>query len=538
MKTATLPLSIGQIGAPGDSEFASKFWAQMAGRPTPAYFTAIFAVFAALYLISWPVVFSLNLWVLKDRASFLNLDYLLSQHLRLGVDTFYGYGLLPVAVQHWLFVLFGRGYWPLLGCALVTLVLMAAVWAFILGNLPRGAIWMAAVLAMSPILNPVSPNLPYSLVQLSMLFALLCVLAGHADAGLAVAAVGCWSVPSLPLLLAAMLVGVIVLTWLMQSPRSIRRLLRALAPGVLVWVTMGLLLAAEFGWRSVLATATPLEGMRFYRELHFGTGEALMQFLYPWGYRSHRYLAYALFTPVAWWVMSTVCLTVLAILAVRRMVVRRAPDARGMVIALCAALQLLFAWKAYGSPHQHYIFDPVLILGVLLGFSTVSRNSLRFSLLAAFLVLGTAGEAVLFRDDLRAWKSVRSLVTANLYADPQWAAEWDGILHLSQHRNVLFFAYSTGVHHYFPTVQSPELWTLRRGQLLPADQTRVLNQFDRANVVVLDLTSPTELVDTDTIFRRRLSSLCLTQSTRYFQIWWRRDAVPPGTTCIANPRGF
>ena len=48
---------------------------------------SILGMFAAIYLLSWPVVFSLDLWILKDRGSFLNLDYLLDQHLRLGAGS-------------------------------------------------------------------------------------------------------------------------------------------------------------------------------------------------------------------------------------------------------------------------------------------------------------------------------------------------------------------------------------------------------------------------------------------------------------------
>ena len=188
---------------------------------TGRHFASILGVFAAIYLLSWPVVFSLDLWILKDRGSFLNLDYLLDQHLRLGVDTFYSYGLLPVSIQHWLFVVFGRGYWPLIGCAIVTTVLTALFWARFLRSLPGKWIWLAAILAMAWTLNSVNPNLPYSLVQLSLLFALLFVLMGRLDISLAISAIGCWSVPSLPLVMAAALAAFLLIEWFTQSRRSV-----------------------------------------------------------------------------------------------------------------------------------------------------------------------------------------------------------------------------------------------------------------------------------------------------------------------------
>jgi hypothetical protein len=74
------------------------------------------------------------------------------------------------------------------------------------------------------------------------------------------------------------------------------------------------------------------------------------------------------------------------------------------------------------------------------------------------------------------------------------------------------------------------------GELLPADKARVTAQLDNAEVVVLDLTSPTSLVDMDAEIQQRLHSLCLTESTAYFQIWQRRSAESESLPCIANPR--
>jgi hypothetical protein len=500
-------------------------------------FASILGVFAAIYLICWPIVFSFDLWILKDRGSFLNLDYLLEKHLRLGVDTFYSYGLLPVSIQHWLFAAFGRGYWPLIGCALVTMVLMAIFWARFRSYLPAGRIWFAAIVGMAWTLNTVNPNLAYSIVQLSLLFSLLFVLMGRLDIAMAAAAAGCWSVPSLTLVMTALLAFLIVLDWLAHGPRRFAGLIWQLAPGVATYVGLGLLMALEFGWRSMLATATPLAGMSFYKKANYGTGTALMQFLHPWGLSPVRYLVYAVTTPVIWWLFSAAALTVFGVLAIRRMAVRRTLNRVDMAIALSAAIHGIFVCLAYGSPHQHYIFDPILVAGVLLGLATVSKNSTRTLLIAVFLCLGIAGESTLAYADWKAWKGTRSpAVTANLYADRTWAAEWKKILETSTHENVLLFSYSTGAHQYFPTIHSPETWMLREGLLLPADQVRVLQQMDSADVVVLDLTSPTDLVDMDAEVAAHLNRMCLTESTANFQIWRRRMAETADAACIANPR--
>jgi len=503
---------------------------------TTEHFAIILGAFAAIYILSWPIVFSLDLWILKDRGSFLNLDYLLDQHFRLGVDTFYSYGLLPVSIQHWLFVLFGRGYWPLIGCAAATMVLTALFCALLLRYLPMEPMWLVAILAVSRILNPVNPNLPYSIVQLSLLFALLLVLLGRLDISLAVSAIGCWSVPSLPLVMTAALVTFLFLDWLIKPSRSVSRLLRLLAPGVLTYLALAILLAFEFGWRSVFATATPLAGMSFYKQIGFGTGHALMEFLHPWGYSSFRYLSYILFTPVCWWFMSTLSLTVFAIQMVRRMAIRRTLDPRGMAIVLCALIQGFFVCMAYGSPHQHYIFDPILVVGMLLGLSVFPKGITRKILVTLFLGLGIAGQATLAHAVWQGWKEVKSpAATANLYANVEWVAEWKKILNLSTRHNLLLFSYGTGAHHYFSSIHSPEVWTLQEGQLFPADKARVMEQLDNSDVVVVDLTSPTTLVDMDVDIQQHLHLLCLTQTTAYFQIWSRRSPESANLACMVNP---
>jgi len=278
--------------------------------------------------------------------------------------------------------------------------------------------------------------------------------------------------------------------------------------------------------------------MGFYRKIGFGSGQALMQFLHPRGYGFRFYLVYALFTPVSWWVISTLSLTVFGILAARRMAVRRTLERRDMAIVLCALIQAVFVCIAYGSAHQHYIFDPILVAGMLLGLSALAKGFARNLLVTLFLLLGIAGQATLAHAVLQGWKQVKSpTATANLYADASWVVEWRKILELSTHQNLLLFSYGTGAHHYFPTIHSPEIWTLQLGQLLPADKARVMEQLDNADVVVLDLTSPTTLVDTDTEIQRHLHSLCLIESTSYFQVWRRRSPESENLACIANPRG-
>jgi len=81
----------------------------------------------------------------------LNLDNLLGQHLRLGVDAYYSYGLLRVWIQHLLFRVFGAGYGALLGCTVVTIALIALFWALLLRQLPAERKWLLTIVALCPI---------------------------------------------------------------------------------------------------------------------------------------------------------------------------------------------------------------------------------------------------------------------------------------------------------------------------------------------------------------------------------------------------
>ncbi|MGA2887186.1 MAG: hypothetical protein ABSE51_03990 [Terracidiphilus sp.] len=499
-------------------------------------FISILTVFILIDLLSWPILFSLNLWILGDRGSFLNLDYLQSQHLRLGVDVYYAYGLLPVLIQHWLFVLFGMGYWPLIGCAVITLILMALFWALYLRHFPEETVWFLALLATCRIILWVNPNFPYSLVQLSMLFALLFVLLGKMDIGLAISALGAWSVPSLSLVLMASLAFCIILNWYFQPNRSALLLIRSLAPGIVTYAAVGVLLVTQFGWQSVLATATPIAGMRFYRVMYYGAlNSSIIQFVHPPNQTVSYYLFYTFCTPVAWWVLSVLSLSVFGVLAIRRMLVNKVLTNRDVAITVCAVVHGVFVCFAYGAHVQHYIFDPLLVMGMLLGLTTLPKGKARAAFLSIYVCLAVLGQATFVRATLSAWKQdVRPPdLTANLYASSDWVSEWKQILDLSTHKNLFLLSYSTGVHDYFPTVHSADAWFLNPGELTPADKDRLMRKLESAEVVAFDLSSPTTLVDTDPDVQGYLKSLCLTQSTKYFQVWWRPSQVN-GHECIAN----
>jgi hypothetical protein len=498
-------------------------------------FSAILASFGILALLSWPILFSFHSWVLADRGNFLNLDYLLDMGLRPGVDTYYAYGLLPVLIQHYLFAEFGRGYWPMLACALVYYVAMAGFWTLLLARLPQQRIWLFAVIALVPILLWVNPNFPYCLALFSMSFALLFVLAGRSDLALAASAIGAFSVPSLPLVLAALLFLLVVIEWRLGKDPSLRALMTRLAPGGLAFLLLTGLLTAVFGWRPVLATMLPWQGRQFYKEAHLGFLTTGMDFLHPPG----TGLGHFIFSPPAWWIASSILLIILGSFAAFRMIMRRSLGPAETFVLLCAVIPVVFVSFAFGTPGQHVIFDPLLAAGVLVGIATMVPGRLRAALLTVFIGLGVLSYGGQARQTWAAWRGWKgSATTAGLYADTAWTAEWSKILDLASRNRLLLLAYGTGVHHYFPSVESPNVWYLQIGQLFPSDKQRVLTQMKGADILVEELSMPTTVIDEDPAFRRELDSLCLTDITPNFQIWRRHPPSTAAAGCKTNPRGI
>lgn len=505
-------------------------------RTAPKFYSILAAFFLTLAL-SWPIVLSFDLLVFKDRGSFLNLDYLLARHFRLAVDTYYSYGLLPVLIQHLLFTGFGRGYWPMITFTVATLIPMAGFWALFLRHLPEQRIWLVTVVAISPILFLVNCTLPYSLVQLSMLFALLFVLERRLDIALAVSVVGCLSVPSLPLVLTGLLLFLIVADWWINSDRSAAYLIRHLAPGACTYALLALILSLSYGYRSVLATALPILGMRFYKAVNYGGLTALMAFLHPTGHSLEYYFAYCLGTTVSWWVASTLLLFVFGVVSIGIMFRRRALEPAHSFVAVCAILMAVFTFCAYGAVGQETAYNPVLAAGVLLGLSSLSLGRFQKILLTMFVGLGILGQANQARLTWLAWRYTRpSAQTVGLYADPAWTAEWAHIVQISRSQKLFLLSYGTGPHHYFPTVETADVWFVRTGQLFPADKQRLLEKIEHADVVVEDLKGATSFIDRDENVQSQLRSMCLTDLTSNFQVWWRHPLNPEKTVCKPNPR--
>jgi hypothetical protein len=505
--------------------------------PGPSNFARFFVIlfsFCLLDVLSWPIFFSYYLWVFADRSSFLNLDYLLGQHLHLGVDTYYAYGLLPVFIQHVLFVIFGRGYWPMIGCTIVVLTLMALFWSLLVRRLSNRWIYVLAVVAISPILLWINPNFPYSLVQLSMLFALLFLLEGRPEPALAISVIGCFSVPSMPLILTGLLGLYILVDWWTGDDHSVSVLARRLAPGALTYALLVIGLSAFFSFRSVLATALPFMGVRYYYVTrNNGIGD-LLEFIHPAGHSIKYYVAYYIGSPAGWWLLTTIGLIVLGVLAGWTMIRNRRPDPRHAVVLFCAIVQVMFALIAYRNHDQHIIYDPIAVVGALVAISIFPVKRFRNSLLILFVCIGVMSQAVQARQTVAAWKNTHpSPLTANLYAEPEYGAQMSKILEIAKTQKVVLMSYATGMYHYYPTLKPVDSWFLLGGQMSLGDRERVLGNMRDADVIVEDTTYVPWFIERDPEAIREMGTMCLTDTIRDFQIWWRHP--PSSAVCKSDP---
>jgi hypothetical protein len=483
--------------------------------------------FGALVLLSWPIVFSFDLWVLKDRGNLLNLDYLLDQHLRLGVDAYYIYGLLPVTLQRLAFEVAGRGYWPLLAFDALYMPAMAIFWAWFTGRTPQPRTWVWAAVVLSPILLWVNPNFPYVLVQLSLLFSLLLVYERRLSAALCVAVIGVFSVPSIPIVACALIGCLILLDWWQTPGRNFGALLRSVAPALVLAAVLAGVFIGIYGFGSLVASLLPLKGASFYRANHFGLfmrGSGL-DFLYPLNAGWRYYLA----NRAGWWIFSTLVLTVFACIALLTSVQQRKLSPAAAVIGLCAVLHAVFAFFAYGPPPQHIIYDPLLAVGVLGGLAWLPLGAWRARIAVLFLGLGVLGSWGQIHETYSDWRETHiSAQTAGLYAETAWTDEWIGVLRLASEHHVLFLSYGTGVHHYFPSLQSADSWTVERGQMLVPDMQRLLSKIAAVDIVIADLSGPALMVEADPQITHALQGFCLASTTPSFKMYWRKGGAGCG----------
>jgi hypothetical protein len=141
------------------------------------------------------------------------------------------------------------------------------------------------------------------------------------------------------------------------------------------------------------------------------------------------------------------------------------------------------------------------------------------------------------RNTWLAWRDTRPTAFApHLYARPDWSEEWSKIVELSKKHKLLLLSYGTGAHHYFPTLDNPDVWSFQYGQLLDADERRLIEKIQAAEVVVEDVSlGPLEVLYYDNNVQHEFGILCLKESSKNYQIWWRLSPADSRAGCKKNP---
>jgi len=509
-----------QVEAQG-GEYESRV---LAARCSNSYvFLSIFVATALWLAFSIPSIFSMALWVFADRGSFLHLDDLVTKGHRVAIDVYYNYGLLPVLVQRVIFAIFGAGYMPILVAGLIYAAALGALWAAILRRMTRNTYAILGSLTIIPFLIWNNPNLPYVGVNLAIFGALLLILQGRYNLALASAAVGALSVPSLPLAMFLGIACIIVAEWALEGDFKPASLIASLLPGLATYTLVASLLAAVFGWHSLIATILPVSGSAYYEAQGWGFGgHALHEYLAPSYLNFAGLLRYWLGGDrVLWWGASTLAITIFGIMATTRMVRAERIEPCMVFVAACSAMHAVFVIFAYGSPQQHTVYDPILLAGVLGGIFFLQLGRWRKPLFIAFIGLSAFTNLGELRHGLLAWRDVaRTPATAGLMANPEFAKEWGAIVDRSKRSQLFLLSYSSGPGHYFPTVHSPQPWFLMHGMIYPSEWKTVLNEVRKADLIAVDWRSY-DFVQTDGDLRLLLSGLCVESETENFIIFNR-----------------
>jgi hypothetical protein len=477
------------------------------------------AVFAGLVVVRWPSIFSFVAFGFRDQGSFVTLESLTEKHLRLGVDVGYTYGLLPVLLQHVFSPLLGRGYRLILGFGVAHLAAMAVFWTLLWRRLGMSLEVLTAVVLLSPLAAISVPVPAQALLQLSIVFGLLCLLAGRLPEALVIALIGWLSVPSLTIVLTVLVCGWMVPAWWGRpQPRGISVLLGWVLPGLAASAGLVLLLGFRFGWDSLWSTILPTGGAAVYRAMHFGIFADGWHYLHPPGAR----LGYYLGTKVGWWILGTLLLTLVAARAATQMWSESRVSGLGAFVVSCWVLHVAFILVAFGSGYHTMYYDPILVAGVLAGLSTVSARPLRMAALASFVALGVLGQTTAFREARRDWTdSHRFPSTGFLYAPASFESEWRPILEAASTQKVLLLSYGNGVREFFPQVTTPNSWFLLPGLLKDREHRELLAQIREADVVAEELGETTRLIDDDPDIQTALARFPRRTSGASFRVWQR-----------------
>jgi len=508
------------------AELASSPYTRSRAQISPFAAWALLAVAFFGYLaFQWPQVYSFIVFGFRDQGSFANLEDFFQRHFRLGVDIGYNYGLLGILLQHIGSLLAGgSGYRLSIGIGCMYLAAMAVFWTMLWRRLGSQPEFLAAAVLLSPWIVMYFPVPAYALMQLFVLFGLLCLSYGEDSTALALGVAAWMAVPSLSIAFTGITCGWIGVRWLTgPRPRKIMSLLRTFLPAAGVGVVLGGLLIAVYGWASLRATLLPLGGAAMYKALNFGIFGVGWNFVHPPGARFGYYLG----SGVGWWLFGVFLLTVFALHVAVSSWKERHISALSALVLFCFLLEMIFIRFAFGNGFQTLYYHPIVATGVFAGLSTLS-DVLRRATLLVFVALGVLGITSSVRAIARDWKDCQRFAdTGFLYAPSAFEAEWRPILEAASKKNVMILSYGNGVRKFFPQVHAPDSWFLVPVTLKVPEKQKLLDQIHNADLVAIELGEKDQFIDEDPDVQAALKSFSIQRGGRWFRALARQpDALP------------
>lgn len=464
--------------------------------PPLGWRAAVWIVSAAWAILQIPYGFGLQPYLFFDSGWALTTDALISEGLVPTRDFAYFYGLLVLAVDRGWFALFGATPWAQAALSLVcaaasTHAVIRFAGSLRLGRRGRGLLLAAAPLAIMPSFFPT----PAHALEHALLINAIAFQAGGRNAiALALATVCLFVKPTLTAIYGPILVG-IILWGHRPAPVPWFARIRVLIPAAAVGIALAGALAARFGWDALGATLIPLDGMHLYAAKNygffFGTGryfwrpDPLVWWYYP-------------FMPVGFWLVGT---AVLAIGSVR--IALRGPIAA--VLLTCTALHFAFVFFLFGNDMSWKYYPYVLVFG-LCGvvddaWQDVEPQRGHRGLTAALIVLAILGQSrfavvclVMMANAVFSSAPTHSAATAGLLASPQDQESWQRVRAIAARQRVLLLTSVGAGHILMPEIDSPRSWFLLHPIARPAEMTRLRQQIQAAEWLVIP-TGPGERLD-------------------------------------------
>jgi hypothetical protein len=461
----------------------------------------------------------------RDLGSFQHIDRLIGLGLRPGVDFGYTYGLLPVLLQHIYFALFGAGCWTTFGILAIYLLAMLAFWTLLCWDIGPSLVNFGIVLGLSSLMiyiDPWPPTPAHALMQLSLAFGLYFLLKHRLSLALLIAALGALTIPSLPIALTGLITLVMVWEWWRTPSRTTRGLATQLAPAAAGYAGAVLLMAAFFGWRSVLKSLFPLGGARVYRAMHFGIFEQGRYFWHP----PNAHLSYYLITSAGIWLFCSGLLVVFGCMGMVRLARTGKLQGQPLFVVVCCALHLVFVFVAYGNYLSYVYYSFLLTAGVFAGVSGLDDRRLRIGLSCLLLCFGLLSQVTGVRAGRQLWMTENaSPATALLYAPNDFQPEWNSVLSSAKDRRVFLLSYGMGVEFFHPEFGTARSWFLMPGLLLPQEDSYVTQQIRSSDIVVEELEVTTRYIDQNDQWQAALGAFPFKVSGQYFRIWANDETV-------------